>query len=87
MSTNKVLKLKTKFGEISDDEMLRWVRERSSNNKSLVLGEQLPRMDRAGATQAKGFSDNDCFIKYIVNKVIAPALLLKSSWSATNANR
>ena len=66
---------------------LRWVRERSSNNKSLLSGEQLPRMDRAGATQVTGLSDNDCFIKYIVNKVIGAALLLKSSWSATNAKR
>ena len=51
MSTNKVLKLKRKFGEIRDEEMVTLVRERSSNNKSLVSGKQLPRMDRAGTTQ------------------------------------
>ena len=51
MSTNKVLKLKRKFGEISDEEMVTLVRERSSNNKGLPSGVQLPRMDRAGATQ------------------------------------
>jgi hypothetical protein len=51
MSTNKVLKLKRKFGEISDEEIVTLVRERSSNNKGLPSGVQLPRMDRAGATQ------------------------------------
>ena len=51
MSTNKVLKLKRKFGEISDEEIVTLGAGGSSNNKSLVSGEQLPRMDRAGATQ------------------------------------
>ena len=63
MSTNKVLKLKREFGEIRGEETVTLVRERSFNNKSLVSGEQLPRIDRAGVNQAKGFSDNDCFKK------------------------
>lgn len=70
MSTNKVLKLKREFGKIRDEEIVTLVRERSINNKSLVSGEQLPTIDRAGANQPKGFSDNDCFKIYIVNKVI-----------------
>ena len=64
MSTNKVLKLKREFGGIRDEGTVTLVRERSLNNKSLVSGKQLPKMDRAGVNQVKGFSDIDCFEIY-----------------------